>query len=67
MTGNPTKNTNQAKEYLNEILNSDYATRTIRNNKAYGEVLDVRLPDGMGARWSDAGKKFIGFLEKYTK
>ncbi|MGL5150955.1 MAG: polymorphic toxin-type HINT domain-containing protein [Clostridium sp.] len=66
ITGNPTKNTNQGLDYLNKILNNKEATRTIRNNKAYGDILDVRLPDGMGARWTADGKKFIGFLERYT-
>ena len=42
-------------------------TYTVRNTKAFGDVLDVRLPDGTGARWSADGKTFIGFLEKYTK
>ena len=52
--------------YLNKILNDHKATFTIRNTKAYGDVLDVRMADGMGARWSADGKTFIGFLERFT-
>lgn len=66
-TGNPAKNTEQGLKYLNDILGNPNATQTVRNTKAYGDVLEVRLPDGMGARWSADGSKFIGFLERYTK
>lgn len=66
MTGNAAKNTQQGANYLNDILSNTNSTYTVRNTKAYGDVLDVRLPDGTGARWSADGKTFIGFLERYT-
>jgi len=66
ITGNPIKNTEQGMYYLNKILNDTNATFIIRNTKAHGDVLDVRLLDGMGARWSADGKTFIGFLERFT-
>ncbi len=66
ITGNPARNTEQGMSYLNKILNDSEATFTYRNTKAFGDVLDVRLPNGMGARWSADGEKFIGFLERYT-
>ena len=66
ITGNGVKNTEQAMIYINKILKSPESTFIIRHSKAYGEVLDVRLPNGVGARWTADGKTFIGFLEQYT-
>ena len=64
ITGNAIKNTEQAMTYINKILKSPEASFMIRYKEPFGEILDVRLPDGLGARWSADGKKFIGFLEK---
>ncbi|CAA0839356.1 RNA-binding ASCH domain protein [Striga hermonthica] len=33
--------------------------------RPHGNVLEVRTDDGYGARWSEDGSKFIGFLEPY--
>jgi len=67
VSGNAMQNMQNGTKYLNDILNNPNSTYTVRNTKAFGDVLDVRLPDGTGARWSADGKTFIGFLEKYTK
>lgn len=32
----------------------------------YGPVFEIRVHEGYGARWSQDGSKFIGFLEPYT-
>ncbi|KAK3012053.1 LOW QUALITY PROTEIN: hypothetical protein RJ639_012408 [Escallonia herrerae] len=32
----------------------------------HGVVFEIRVSDGYGARWSEDGTKFIGFLEPYT-
>jgi hypothetical protein len=66
ITGNATRNTEQAINYINKIIKAPESTFIIRNTKSYGDVLDIRLPDGMGARWTSDGTTFIGFLEKYT-
>ncbi|MBC7765434.1 MAG: hypothetical protein H7Y41_03030 [Hyphomonadaceae bacterium] len=66
VTGNAAKNTEQGMNYINKILNDPNATSTVRNTKAYGDVLDIRLPNGMGARWSADENTFVGFLEKFT-
>ena len=66
ITGNTAKNTQQGMTYVNKIINDPNATFTVRNTNAYGNVLDVRLPDGMGARWTADGKTFIGFLGRFT-
>ncbi|XP_024010793.1 uncharacterized protein LOC18015473 isoform X2 [Eutrema salsugineum] len=33
----------------------------------HGEVFEIRVAQGYGARWSQDGTKFIGFLEPYTE
>ncbi|PKA56250.1 hypothetical protein AXF42_Ash011180 [Apostasia shenzhenica] len=33
----------------------------------HGCIFEIRVPDGYGARWSNDGSKFIGFLEPYTE
>jgi hypothetical protein len=66
ITGNSARNTEQGMSYLEMILNDPDAIYTIRDTKAYGNILDVRMLDGLGARWSADGKTFIGLLERYT-
>ncbi|HLC07135.1 MAG TPA: hypothetical protein VJJ26_03025, partial [Candidatus Babeliales bacterium] len=66
ITGNAAKNTEQAMNYINMIIKSHDSTFVIRSTNSYGDILDIRLPDGMGARWTSDGSKFIGFLERYT-
>ncbi|XP_062197837.1 uncharacterized protein LOC133900656 isoform X2 [Phragmites australis] len=34
--------------------------------QSYGPVFEIRAHEGYGARWSQDGSKFIGFLEPYT-
>jgi hypothetical protein len=52
--------------YIHKIIQSAESTCIIRDTKSYGNVLDIRLPNGMGARWTSNSETFIGFLEKYT-
>jgi hypothetical protein len=66
VSGNAAINTQQGLRYLTDILDNPNSTRVIRSTKAYGEVLDIRLPDGTGVRFSYDGNTFIGFLERYT-
>ncbi len=56
VSGNAAKNTDQGAKYITDILYNPQSTYTIRTTKSFGEVLDVRLPDGTGARWSADGK-----------
>jgi len=62
-SGNAAKNTQQGMAHLDKILNNPNSTFTVRNTKAHGDVLDVRMPCGKGARWTPDGTRFIGFLE----
>jgi len=62
-SGNAAHNTQQGMTHLARILDNPNSTFIVRNTNAYGRVLDVRMPCGMGARWSADGTRFIGFLE----
>jgi len=65
-SGNAAQNTQQGLNHLNMILNNPEAKFTVTNTTSHGNVLNVRLPDGMGAQWSADGSRFIMFLERYT-
>ena len=66
VSGNASQNTQSGVRYLNSILNNPNSKFTVRDTTAHGKVLDVRMPDGTGARWSADGSRFITFLERYT-
>ncbi len=63
ITGNAAKNTEQGLAYINKILSDPSAKAVIKDTNAYGKILEVRIPNGPGARWSADGKNFIGFIE----
>lgn len=65
-SGNAAMNTSQGMSYLNKILDNPGTTYTARNLQTFGNFLDIRMPDGTGARYSADGTRFICFLEKYT-
>jgi len=65
VTGNAAKNSAQGANYLKEILYNPNSAATVRVHKVFGQVLDVRLPNGVGARWSSDFNSFIGFLEGF--
>ena len=66
VSGNAARNTEQGAKYISDILSNPKSTYKVRHTDVFGDILDVRLPDGTGARWSADGKTFIGFLEKYS-
>ena len=45
---------------IEHILRS--GTRTVRETKAFGRVIEFKLPSGIGARFGAATRRFIGFL-----
>jgi RHS repeat-associated protein len=63
VTGNAAKNTEQGVTLLKSILESPNAVTTIKETKAFGQVLEVKIPGGVGARFTADGRRFIGFLE----
>lgn len=42
-------------------------TRTIKPHKAFGTVVDFKLPSGLGARFNGETNEFIGFLGRGVK
>jgi filamentous hemagglutinin len=49
-------------QVADDILTDPAATMTRRHHARFGEVIEVRAPDGRGVRY-DAHGNFIGFLE----
>jgi filamentous hemagglutinin len=47
---------------VDEILTAPGSTTTRRHHARFGDVIEVRAPDGRGVRY-DASGRFIGFLE----
>lgn len=47
---------------VGDILTSPGASTTQRHHARFGEVIEIRSPDGRGLRFDSDGR-FIGFLE----
>jgi RHS repeat-associated protein len=62
-TGNQSDINNQAEIVLSNIINHPDATFTVRHHARFGEILDIKIPGGQGARFTGDGKTFIGFIE----
>jgi hypothetical protein len=60
--GNPLSINQQGQNIVDEILGNRGSTTVIRNHPRFGQVTEVRAPDGRGLRYGPDGK-FIGFLE----
>lgn len=50
-------------QVLESILSHPQATTTVRHHGRLGNILEVQVPGGQGARFSADGKEFIGFIE----
>ena len=59
----PTELNASGQAVVDQIANSPDTVWTARHHTRFGDVLEGKLPDGRGARWSGDGKKFHGFLE----
>lgn len=62
-TGNAAAINAQGEAVLNGILTNPNATTVIRHHARFGNIMDIQVPGGQGARFSSDGKKFIHFLE----
>ncbi|SHI25165.1 hypothetical protein SAMN02745823_03905, partial [Sporobacter termitidis DSM 10068] len=62
-TGNVANKNALGNQTLESILNNPNATSITRYHAMYGDVLEIKIPGGMGARFSADGSAFIGFLE----
>lgn len=60
--GNPASINQKAQAIVEEILGSSGNTITTRHHARFGDVTEVRAPDGRGVRYGADGR-FIGFLE----
>lgn len=61
--GNSTAVNAQGETVPKSILENPAVTVTKVTSRSVGEVLDYKIPGGMGVRFSLDGSKFIGFLE----
>lgn len=63
-TGNPTAISQQAQQIVEGVLQHPNRTRTMFFNKRLGEdVVDIRIPGGVGVRYTREQGRFVGFLE----
>ena len=60
--GNPLSVNQQGQHAVDDILTSPGSATVTRNHARFGQVTEVRAPDGRGVRYGADGK-FIGFLE----
>jgi hypothetical protein len=60
--GNPQKINQDGQAIVDEILGNPGSTVTTRHHARYGNVTEVRHPDGRGIRY-DSNGEFMGFLE----
>uniref|UniRef100_A0A0E0DNL3 ASCH domain-containing protein n=1 Tax=Oryza meridionalis TaxID=40149 RepID=A0A0E0DNL3_9ORYZ len=54
-----------ASEIIDRLLR-ECCWMNIHLTQPYGPVYEIRVHEGYGARWSQDGSKFIGFLEPYS-
>ena len=62
-TGNAASINAQGQSVLKGILNNPNATTVTRHHARFGNIMDIRVPGGQGARFSADGKTFLHFLE----
>lgn len=62
-TGNPASINAQGKRVLQNILINPNATTITRHHARFGNIMEIKLPNRQGARFSADGKIFFGFIE----
>jgi RHS repeat-associated protein len=60
--GNPLSINQQGQKIVDEILNNPGSTTVTRDHARFGQITEVRAPDGRGVRYGPDGN-FIGLLE----
>ncbi|OWW23528.1 hypothetical protein B4Q04_20235 [Zobellia sp. OII3] len=63
VTGNVSNINAQGEKVLNSILTNPSSTTTVRHHGRFGEILEIKAPNGQGARFSKDGNTFIGLIE----
>ncbi len=61
--GNAAAINTQGENVLKGILTNSRATTVTRHHGRFGNIMDIQIPGGQGARFSADGKTFIHFLE----
>lgn len=61
--GNDVAKNLQGNKVLDSILSDPEASAIVRHHARFGDILEIRTPDGIGARFSADGTVFIGFIE----
>ncbi len=62
-TGNATIINAQGETVLKDILSHPSAIPVIRHHARFGDILEYKIPEGRGVRFSSDSKIFIGFIE----
>ncbi|RLM69197.1 hypothetical protein C2845_PM17G06970 [Panicum miliaceum] len=65
VSGSDSSKNELASEAIDCLLR-DCCWMNVHLTQPYGPVFEIRVHEGYGARWSQDGAKFIGFLEPYT-
>ncbi|XP_040384623.1 uncharacterized protein LOC102706508 isoform X2 [Oryza brachyantha] len=63
--GSDVKKNQLASEIIDRLM-CECCWMNIHLTQPYGPVYEIRVQEGYGARWSQDGSKFIGFLEPYS-
>jgi RHS repeat-associated protein len=60
--GTPEEINRMAQDVVDDILNNPGSTLVERHHAFYGDIIEIRAPDGRGLRYTASGD-FIGFLD----
>ncbi|CAJ2661035.1 unnamed protein product [Trifolium pratense] len=66
LVGNDSNKNKLAMDVINNLI-EHCCWMNIHIVPPHGNVFEIRVADGYGARWTEDGSKFIGFLEPYMQ
>ncbi|GAU21965.1 hypothetical protein TSUD_111060 [Trifolium subterraneum] len=66
LVGNDSNKNRLAMDVINNLI-AHCCWMNIHIVPPHGNVFEIRVADGYGARWTEDGSKFIGFLEPYMQ
>lgn len=66
LVGNDSNKNRLAVDVINNLI-AHCCWMNIHTVAPHGVVFEIRVVDGYGARWTEDGSKFIGFLEPYME
>ncbi len=62
-TGNTASINAQGETILKNIITNPNASTVTRHHGRFGDIMEIKIPNGQGARFSKDGKTFFGFIE----